>query len=76
MSLNLAGTGSFAVVPVGRNSEMTLNSNWPHPGFMGDYLPVKHRLVILVSRRTGRAAGLQTTWRAGSTVAGMGDPGL
>ena len=36
MSLSLAGTGSFAVVPVGRNSEMTLNSNWPHPGFMGN----------------------------------------
>ncbi len=55
MSLNLAGTGSFAVVPVGRNSEMTLTSNWPHPGFMGNYLPVKHEIS---------ASGFQANWKS------------
>lgn len=55
MSLNLAGTGSFAVVPVGRNSEMTLNSNWPHPSFMGNYLPVKHEIS---------ASGFQANWKS------------
>ena len=59
MSLNLAGTGSFAVVPVGRNSELTLNSNWPHPGFMGDYLPVKHKIS-----ETGFQANWQSSWFA------------
>jgi inner membrane protein len=59
MSLNLAGTGSFAVVPVGRNSEMTLNSNWPHPGFMGDYLPVKHKIGD-----SGFQANWQSSWFA------------
>ncbi|HED3852532.1 cell envelope integrity protein CreD [Enterobacter soli] len=59
MSLNLAGTGSFAVVPVGRNSELTLTSNWPHPGFMGDYLPVKHTIS-----ETGFQANWQSSWFA------------
>ena len=59
MSLSLAGTGSFAVVPVGRNSEMTLNSNWPHPGFMGDYLPVKHQIG-----ESGFQANWQSSWFA------------
>lgn len=33
MALNLSGTGDLSVVPGGRNSEMTLTSNWPHPSF-------------------------------------------
>ncbi len=59
MSFNLAGTGSFAVVPVGRNSEMTLSSNWPHPGFMGYYLPVKHQI-----NESGFQANWQSSWFA------------
>lgn len=59
MSLNLTGTGSFAVVPVGRNSAMTLNSNWPHPGFMGNYLPVKHQIS-----ESGFQANWQSSWFA------------
>ncbi|HDR2478416.1 TPA: cell envelope integrity protein CreD [Enterobacter ludwigii] len=59
MSFNLAGTGTFAVVPVGRNSEMTLSSNWPHPGFMGYYLPVKHQIS-----ESGFQANWQSSWFA------------
>lgn len=59
MSFNLAGTGSFAVVPVGRNSEMTLSSNWPQPGFMGYYLPVKHQIS-----ESGFQANWQSSWFA------------
>ncbi|MCU6668036.1 cell envelope integrity protein CreD [Enterobacteriaceae bacterium H4N4] len=59
MTLNLAGTGSFSVVPVGRNSEMTLTSNWPHPGFMGNYLPVKHDISA-----SGFRANWQSSWFA------------
>ena len=55
MSLSLNGTGSFSVVPVGRNSQLTLNSNWPHPGFMGDYLPVKREVS---------ASGFQAHWQS------------
>lgn len=55
MSLSLNGTGSFSVVPVGRNSELTLRSNWPHPGFMGDYLPVQREIS---------ASGFQAHWKS------------
>ncbi|MEO3740570.1 cell envelope integrity protein CreD [Kosakonia sp. WA-90] len=55
MSLNLSGTGAFSVVPLGRNSEMTLNSDWPHPGFMGDFLPEKREVS---------ASGFQAHWQS------------
>ncbi|QBC04248.1 cell envelope integrity protein CreD [Enterobacter cloacae] len=68
VSLNLAGTGSFAVVPVGRNSEMMLNSNWPHPGFMGDYLPVKHQIG-----GSGFQANWQSSWFANNMESWFND---
>lgn len=68
VSLNLAGTGSFAVVPVGRNSEMMLNSNWPHPGFMGDYLPVKHQIG-----ESGFQANWQSSWFANNMESWFND---
>lgn len=59
MSLNLSGTGAFSVVPLGRNSEMTLNSDWPHPGFMGDFLPEKREVSA-----NGFQAHWQSSWFA------------
>lgn len=58
-SLNLSGTGSFSVVPVGRNSEMTLVSNWPHPSFLGDFLPTNRELS-----ESGFHAKWQSSWFA------------
>lgn len=43
-NLVLQGTESFSIVPVGRESTVTLSSDWPHPSFMGDYLPVKREI--------------------------------
>ena len=43
VALNLSGTGDLSVVPGGRYSEMTLTSNWPHPSFLGDFLPATDR---------------------------------
>ncbi|MDI9802240.1 cell envelope integrity protein CreD [Citrobacter koseri] len=59
MSLNLSGTGTFSVVPVGRNSEMTLSSNWPHPSFLGDFLPGKREIS-----ESGFQAQWQSSWFA------------
>ncbi|WP_333499199.1 cell envelope integrity protein CreD [Kluyvera sp. CHPC 1.2972] len=59
MSLNLSGTGSFSVVPVGRSSEMRLTSNWPHPNFLGDFLPGKREIS-----ETGYQAQWQSSWFA------------
>ncbi len=59
LSLNLSGTGTFALVPVGRNSELSLASNWPHPGFAGNYLPTKRDIAT-----TGFQAQWQSSWFA------------
>ena len=39
IDLPLQGTGSFQVTPLGRESHVTLRSDWPHPSFVGEYLP-------------------------------------
>ena len=33
LALDLAGTDSFSMVPLGRNTSAQLNSRWPHPSF-------------------------------------------
>lgn len=58
-SFALSGTGSLAVVPLGRSSELTLNGNWPHPSFFGEFLPVKREVSP-----TGFQAHWQSSWFA------------
>ncbi|HDS8140806.1 cell envelope integrity protein CreD [Klebsiella michiganensis] len=58
-TLNLNGSGSFSVVPLGRNSTLQLAGNWPHPGFLGDFLPAKREVSP-----TGYSAQWQSTWFA------------
>lgn len=58
MSLNLSGTGSFSLVPVGRSSEMTLTSNWPHPNFVGIFFPVNAKSAVQDFRPSGKPTGL------------------
>ena len=44
LELNLNGSAGLTVVPVGRSTEVDLNSPWLDPKFDGAYLPV-HREV-------------------------------
>jgi len=37
--LNLQGTGQLEVTPVGKTSTVQLHADWPHPSFIGNYLP-------------------------------------
>jgi len=37
--LELNGSGSFRVVPIGRNTTATMASTWPDPSFQGAFLP-------------------------------------
>lgn len=39
INLKLAGTERLNVVPVGVNTRITMSSPWPHPGFIGRFLP-------------------------------------
>lgn len=58
-SLDLNGTGEFSLVPLGRNSELQLTSNWPHPGFLGSFLPTQREVSV-----AGYRAHWQSSWFA------------
>ncbi|EGU35950.1 hypothetical protein VII00023_08924 [Vibrio ichthyoenteri ATCC 700023] len=36
----LQGMGQLQVTPIGKNTTVELASEWPHPSFSGDYLPI------------------------------------
>ena len=57
IALQLQGTSQFHVTPVGRETVVTLSSDWPHPGFTGDYLPTKRSVAS-----TGFNAQWQTSF--------------
>lgn len=46
VSLDLVGTGDLSFAPVADNTRVELSSDWPHPSFVGRFLPatssVKH----------------------------------
>jgi len=52
--LRLQGTEQLQVVPVGKTSEVKLASNWPHPSFIGNFLP---------ARREVSDAGFTANWQ-------------
>ncbi len=44
LSLELQGSTSLNVLPVARNSQWQLRSNWPDPAFQGRYLPQQREI--------------------------------
>ena len=55
--LLLQGTGQLQVVPVGKTSKVSLAANWPHPSFIGNYLPAQREVTDL-----GFTANWQTSF--------------
>ena len=39
IALELNGSGSFRVVPIGRSTSVSVSSTWPDPSFQGAFLP-------------------------------------
>jgi inner membrane protein len=54
IALTLSGTGEFNITPVGRDSHVHLVSDWPHPSFIGEFLP---------STREITSAGFTADWQ-------------
>ncbi len=42
--LDLNGTKSFNVYPLGKQTRVTMKSDWPDPGFIGAFLPVERQV--------------------------------
>ena len=59
LELNLQGMNELEVVPLGRESTLQLAGNWPHPNFIGDFLPASRSL-----NQEGFSASWQTSWFA------------
>lgn len=59
IALALQGTGDFQVTPVGRESRVLLTSNWPHPSFVGEFLPREREVTS-----SGFSARWQTSFFA------------
>lgn len=59
LELNLQGMNELEVVPLGRESKLQLAGNWPHPNFLGDFLPGERTLAD-----QGFEASWQTSWFA------------
>jgi inner membrane protein len=51
--LDLNGSYQFNIVPVGKQTEVHLESDWPDPSFTGDFLPVD---------RTITGSGFDASW--------------
>ncbi|MDB5963989.1 MAG: cell envelope integrity protein CreD [Polaromonas sp.] len=57
LELELVGTESLSVVPLGGDTRVQLTSNWPHPSFSGQFLPVERQVT---------ADGFEASWRVSS----------
>ncbi|MDP5210933.1 cell envelope integrity protein CreD [Microbulbifer sp. 2205BS26-8] len=52
--LKLQGTEHLRLVPVGRDSQVLLSGDWPHPSFFGEFLP---------NRRQVDTSGFTAEWQ-------------
>jgi len=41
IDLNLQGMRKLAIAPVGKETSLSMQADWPHPSFVGDYLPIE-----------------------------------
>lgn len=57
LELELVGTESISVVPLGGDTRVQLTSNWPHPSFSGQFLPVDRKVTT---------EGFEASWRVSS----------
>lgn len=53
-NLKLQGTEQLGITPVGRDSRVQLTSDWPHPSFVGEYLPASREVT---------SAGFSALWQ-------------
>ncbi len=61
LELELVGTESISVVPLGGDTRMKLSSNWPHPSFGGQFLPVERMISDDGFEATWRVSALAST---------------
>lgn len=69
VTLDLLGTASLAVAPIGEQTEVQLRSDWPHPSFAGRFLPTRHEVTEQGFQARWQLSALATS-AAARTLAG------
>lgn len=64
MGLELMGTDRLMFLPVGAVTDVALSSDWPHPSFVGGFLPDERRVT---------ARGFQAHWKLSRFATGVDD---
>lgn len=59
--LELVGTESLSVVPMGGDTQVHFTSNWPHPSFGGQFLPVERKVTDKGFEASWRVSALAST---------------
>ena len=59
ISLVLQGLQNFQIIPMGKTTTLSMKSDWPHPSFNGNQLPMERKISD-----SGFSANWQTTWFA------------
>jgi inner membrane protein len=58
LTLTLAGSGSLQFLPLADTTRVSLTSDWPHPEFIGQYLPASRQVSTDGARAEWRLLGL------------------
>jgi len=64
MDLELIGTDRLMYVPIGAINDIEVSSDWPHPSFVGGFLP---------DERTVSARGFRARWKLSRFATGIDD---
>lgn len=64
LKLSLVGSQRLGIVPAASDTQVALQSSWPHPSFTGQFLPVEHQVGV-----SGFSARWQVSSLASTAVA-------
>jgi inner membrane protein len=53
-ALEVAGSEAFSILPLGADTSVAMRADWPHPSFLGRFLPARHEID---------ASGFTASWR-------------
>jgi inner membrane protein len=64
LTLELAGSEALSIAPLGADTSVSIQADWPHPSFQGRFLPVSHDL---------RSDGFTANWKISRFAQGAGE---
>jgi inner membrane protein len=71
LALTLSGSDSINFLPLADVTRVSLNANWPHPEFVGQYLPIEREIESVGARARWQLLGLNRPYGDHWTVSDM-----